>query len=118
MRQALAPSAVGVDIGAGMSAVRPSLTAADLPDDLGGLRRAIEKAIPVGFAMHEEPVKPARVPGLDQSGWRFFWDGFDDLTAQVSKLRDRAGRQLGTLGGGNHFVEVCLEQGGPDESRV
>ena len=53
MRQALAPAAVGVDIGCGMSAVRTNLTDADLPDDLGPLRRAIESAIPVGFNAHD-----------------------------------------------------------------
>jgi tRNA-splicing ligase RtcB len=118
MRQALAPSAVGVDIGCGMSAVRTSLTGPDLPDDLGRLRRAIEDAIPVGFSMHDEPVDPRRVRGLDQRGWSAFWAGFADLRAPVSQLENRAARQLGTLGGGNHFVEVCLEVGGPDAGRV
>jgi len=118
MRQALAPSAVGVDIGCGMSAVRTSLTESDLPDDLSRLRRAIENAIPVGFNMHAEPVDPRRVHGLDQPGWSTFWSGFADLTAPVSQLEDRAARQLGTLGGGNHFIEVCLEVGGPDAGRV
>jgi tRNA-splicing ligase RtcB len=112
MRQALAPSAVGVDIGCGMSAVRTSLSAADLPDDLGRLRRAIEDAIPVGFSMHDEPVTPKRVRGLDQRGWDTFWDGFDELTAGVGQLANRASRQLGTLGGGNHFIEVCLDTDG------
>ena len=111
MRQALAPSAVGVDIGCGMSAVRTSLTEADLPDDLGALRRAIERAIPVGFGMHDEPVDPRRVRGLDQRGWTAFWSDFDRLTANVSTLEKRAARQLGTLGGGNHFLEVCVEVG-------
>ncbi|GAA1792983.1 RtcB family protein [Luedemannella flava] len=109
MRQALAPSAVGVDIGCGMSAVRTSLRAEDLPDDLGKLRRAVEDAIPVGFGMHDEAVNPKRVPGLDQRGWKTFWDGFDNLTANVGQLSNRASRQLGTLGGGNHFIEVCLD---------
>ncbi|HZN77381.1 MAG TPA: RtcB family protein [Micromonosporaceae bacterium] len=118
MRQALAPAAVGVDIGCGMSAVRTSLTEADLPDDLGRLRRAIEDAIPVGFNGHDEPVDPRRVRGLDSRGWDAFWTGFGDLTADVSSLEGRAQRQLGTLGGGNHFIEVCLEQGGDDAGRV
>src|SRR3954462_4467189 len=55
MRDAVSPAAVGVDIGCGMSAVRASLPAADLPDDLGGLRRAIEDTIPVGFRSHDNP---------------------------------------------------------------
>ena len=118
MRQALAPSAVGVDIGCGMSAVRTSLTDADLPDDLGRLRRAIEEAIPVGFTMHDTTVNPRRVRGLDQSGWVAFWAGFGQLTAAVGQLESRAQRQMGTLGGGNHFVEVCIEQGGSEAGRV
>ncbi|MEV4201949.1 RtcB family protein [Micromonospora globbae] len=118
MRQAVSPAAVGVDIGCGMSAVRTSLTAADLPDDLAGLRSAIEAAIPVGFAQRDEPVDPRRVRGLEQGGWADFWARFADLHRGVAQLEVRAQRQLGTLGGGNHFIEVCLEQGGADSGRV
>ncbi|WP_328853087.1 RtcB family protein [Micromonospora globbae] len=118
MRQAVSPAAVGVDIGCGMSAVRTSLTAADLPDDLAGLRSAIEAAIPVGFAQRDEPVDPRRVRGLEQGGWAGFWARFADLHRGVAQLEVRAQRQLGTLGGGNHFIEVCLEQGGADSGRV
>jgi tRNA-splicing ligase RtcB (3'-phosphate/5'-hydroxy nucleic acid ligase) len=116
MRDAVSPAAVGVDIGCGMSAVRTSLTADDLPADLGLLRRRIESAVPVGFAMHKTPVNPARVPGLGR--WEQFWRAFDDLHAGVRGLRDRARAQLGSLGGGNHFIEVCLAQGGHDAGRV
>ncbi|MET8086023.1 RtcB family protein [Micromonospora sp. NPDC005237] len=118
MRQAVSPAAVGVDIGCGMSAVRTSLTAADLPDDLAGLRSAIEATIPVGFAQRQEAVNPRRVRGLEQAGWDDFWSRFASLDRRVAQLETRAQRQLGTLGGGNHFIEVCLEQGGADEGRV
>ncbi|WP_433493312.1 RtcB family protein [Micromonospora sp. CA-248089] len=118
MRQAVSPAAVGVDIGCGMSAVRTSLTAADLPDDLAPLRSAIEAAIPVGFAMRDDAVDPRRVRGLEQAGWDDFWRRFGTLDRKVAQLETRAQRQLGTLGGGNHFIEVCLEQGGPDDGRV
>ena len=64
LRDAVSPAAVGVDIGCGMSAVRTSLTASDLPDDLSPLRRRIEAAVPVGFDMHRNPVNPARVLGV------------------------------------------------------
>ncbi|NIH79172.1 RtcB family protein [Amycolatopsis viridis] len=116
MRDAVSPAAVGVDIGCGMSAVRTSLTAGDLPDDLGRLRRRIEDAVPVGFALHQTPVDPARVPGT--RGWNEFWSAFGHLHEGVQNLRDRARAQIGSLGGGNHFIEVCLEQGGPDAGRV
>ncbi|MDO5628670.1 MAG: RtcB family protein [Mobilicoccus sp.] len=112
MRGAVAPSAVGVDIGCGMAAVPTSLTANDLPDDLGPLRSAIEAAIPVGFHSHDgsadlsaEPELQARVD--DHLG------RFDELRAP--KIADRASRavaQCGTLGGGNHFVEVTLDADG------
>ncbi|ADU10481.1 MULTISPECIES: RtcB family protein [Micromonospora] len=118
MRQAVSPAAVGVDIGCGMSAVRTSLTAADLPDDLAPLRSAIEAAIPVGFAMRDDAVDPRRVRGLEQAGWDEFWRRFGTLDRKVAQLQTRAQRQLGTLGGGNHFIEVCLEQGGADDGRV
>lgn len=118
MRQALAPAAVGVDIGCGMSAVRTSLYDADLPDDLGPLRSAIEAAIPVGFRARDTMVDPHRVPGLDAKGWVGFWSRFAQLRADVGKLERRAATQLGTLGGGNHFIEVCLQVGGPDAGRV
>ena len=114
MRDAVSPSAVGVDIGCGMSAVRTSLTADDLPDDLSRLRRRIESAVPVGFRMHDEPVDTRGVDG----GWDRFWDGFSSLHSDVQNRRGRARSQMGSLGGGNHFIEVCLEQGGPDAGRV
>jgi tRNA-splicing ligase RtcB (3'-phosphate/5'-hydroxy nucleic acid ligase) len=118
MRQALAPAAVGVDIGCGMSAVRTNLRDRDLPDDLGALRRAIESAVPVGFAAHDEAVNPHRVHGLPTAGWDAFWAGFRHLHADVAALETRAGRQLGTLGGGNHFIEVCVEHDGSGDGWV
>ncbi|MFE7874109.1 RtcB family protein [Micromonospora humida] len=118
MRQAVSPAAVGVDIGCGMSAVRTSLTAADLPDDLAPLRSAIEAVVPVGFAKRDDPVDPRRVRGLEQRGWDDFWARFATLDRRVAQLESRARHQLGTLGGGNHFIEVCVEQDGPDAGQV
>lgn len=109
MRDAVSPAAVGVDIGCGMTAVRTGLTAERLPDDLGSLRSALEAAVPVGFHAHDEPVDPERVPGLGSTGWDRFWDGFDGLASAVHPRNERARRQMGTLGGGNHFLEVCLD---------
>ncbi|MET0133874.1 MAG: RtcB family protein [Kibdelosporangium sp.] len=108
MRDAVSPAAVGVDIGCGMAAVRTSLRAQDLPDDLGQLRSAIEKAVPVGFGMHRASAFDAR----DASDWDAFWRGFDSLAEGAKPQMDRALHQMGTLGGGNHFIEVCLDTGG------
>jgi tRNA-splicing ligase RtcB len=107
MRDAVSPSAVGVDIGCGMAAVRTSLTASDLPDDLGALRGSVEAAIPVGFTMHDRVSKDVdRLP---------LWRQFERLTPAVHARLSRAQRQLGTLGGGNHFLELCLDDGTPDD---
>ncbi|GAA2060152.1 RtcB family protein [Streptomyces cheonanensis] len=109
MRGAVCPAAVGVDIGCGMTAVRTSLTASDLPGDLSRLRSRIEETIPVGFRTHKDPVDPARVYGLKGAGWDDFWSGFGGIAEQVRFRRGRAGLQMGTLGGGNHFIEVCVD---------
>jgi tRNA-splicing ligase RtcB len=112
MRDAVSPAAVGVDIGCGMTAVRTDLTAERLPDDLRRLRSALEAVIPVGYHAHDEPVDPAAVPALREADWPGFWAGFDALADAVHPRRERALRQMGTLGGGNHFLEVCLDDGG------
>jgi tRNA-splicing ligase RtcB len=109
MRGAVCPAAVGVDIGCGMTAVRTSLTAADLPDDLGNLRHRIERAIPVGRGAHPDPVDPAKLPGFDSAKWKAFWREFDALAPAVHARRGRAMSQMGTLGSGNHFIELCLD---------
>ncbi|CAL9458696.1 RNA-splicing ligase RtcB [Streptomyces sp. enrichment culture] len=112
MRGAVCPAAVGVDIGCGMSAVRTSLTANDLPGDLSRLRSRIEQAIPVGRGMHDEPVDPGRLHGTATSGWDDFWRRFGSVAEAVRFREERAVRQMGTLGSGNHFVEVCLDTEG------
>ncbi|WP_052850954.1 RtcB family protein [Streptomyces avicenniae] len=109
MEGAVCPAAVGVDIGCGMSAVRTSLTEEDLPDDLSRLRSRIEETIPVGWGMHDDPVNPARLHGFPTSGWDDFWARFDGVADAVSFRRERAGRQMGSLGSGNHFIEVCTD---------
>src|SRR5207248_5074937 len=99
MKNAIAPAAVGFDIGCGVAAMRSSLTANDLPDSLHGLRSEIERAIPVGFEQHKHPVQSD--PQL--------WADFQELTPAVRDLESKARHQLGTLGGGNHFLELCLD---------
>ncbi|MEU9183892.1 RtcB family protein [Streptomyces sp. NPDC048484] len=112
MRGAVCPAAVGVDIGCGMSAVRTSLTANDLPGDLSRLRSKVEQAIPVGRGMHDSPVEPGRLHGLATGGWDDFWGRFDGVAESVKFRQERATKQMGTLGSGNHFVEVCLSEDG------
>ncbi|APY87014.1 RtcB family protein [Streptomyces alfalfae] len=112
MRGAVCPAAVGVDIGCGMSAVKTSLTANDLPGDLSRLRSKIEQAIPVGRAMHDDPVAPGRIHGMATSGWDDFWGRFDGVAQAVRFRHERAVKQMGTLGGGNHFIEFCLDEAG------
>ncbi|MBC2877297.1 MULTISPECIES: RtcB family protein [Streptomyces] len=109
MRGAVCPAAVGVDIGCGMSAVKTSLTANDLPGDLSHLRSRIERAIPVGFAMHDEAVDPRRLHGFPTASWDDFWRRFDGIAEAVKFRRDRALKQMGSLGSGNHFWELCLD---------
>ncbi|MFI8536784.1 RtcB family protein [Streptomyces aquilus] len=112
MRGAVCPAAVGVDIGCGMSAVKTSLTANDLPGDLSRLRSKIEQAIPVGRGMHDDPVDPGRFHALPTAGWDDFWGRFDGVAEAVKFREERAGKQMGTLGSGNHFVEVCTDTTG------
>ncbi|MFC8345807.1 RtcB family protein [Streptomyces sp. NPDC057280] len=112
MQGAVCPAAVGVDIGCGMSAVKTSLTANDLPGDLSRLRSKIEQAIPVGRGMHDDPVDPGRFHALPTAGWDDFWGRFDGVADAVKFREERATKQMGTLGSGNHFVEVCTDTTG------
>ncbi|MBT2384414.1 RtcB family protein [Streptomyces sp. ISL-11] len=112
MRGAVCPAAVGVDIGCGMSAVRTSLTANDLPGDLSRLRSKIEQAIPVGRGMHDDAVDPGRLHGVATAGWDDFWRRFDGVAEAVKFRQGRATKQMGTLGSGNHFIEFCLDETG------
>ncbi|MCL2490927.1 MAG: RtcB family protein [Propionibacteriaceae bacterium] len=113
MRDAVAPNAVGVDIGCGMIAVRSSLTVEDLPDDLHPLRLAIEAAVPLGVQGYD-----GRAPAL--KGNQVLTKQFDGLFRRFGDLRadkidNRHGRamaQCGSLGGGNHFIEVCAGSDG------
>lgn len=106
MKDAIAPAAVGVDIGCGMGAVKfPMLKASDLPDSLKPIRESIEAAVPVGFASHDEPV----IDKTD-SAQRWLWENFSSLDRLAQDLKGKALRQCGTLGGGNHFIELCLDE--------
>ncbi|MEJ2609896.1 MAG: RtcB family protein [Candidatus Thiodiazotropha sp.] len=107
---AIIPAAVGVDIGCGMNAIRLSIKANDLPDNLRAVRLAIEEAIPVGFNMHKSDR--AR-----QSTIRALSGGLDRIINKHKKIYSLQKRpyqtwirQIGTLGGGNHFIELCLDE--------
>ena len=108
MRGAVAPAAVGVDIGCGMSAVETSLRASELPDDLGKLRARIEQAIPVGKNAHASAAWEGTTPELEAEG-RSMMEGFAALTVRAHGLGGKVVGQVGSLGGGNHFIEVCLD---------
>ncbi|MZD05624.1 RtcB family protein [Streptomyces sp. SID5785] len=112
MEGAVCPAAVGVDIGCGMSAVKTSLTANDLPGDLSRLRSKIEQAIPVGRGMHDDPVDPTRGHGFATAPWDDLWDGFEGVADAVKFREERARKQMGTLGSGNHYVELCVDMSG------
>jgi tRNA-splicing ligase RtcB len=109
MRGAVAPATVGVDIGCGMAAVRTNLRAENLPDDLKHLRLAIEDAIPVGKRGHETPAWRSAPASLRDAGQAML-DGVDALATRVHA--GTVSGQIGTLGGGNHFIEVCLDTAG------
>jgi tRNA-splicing ligase RtcB len=110
-RRAIIPAAVGVDIGCGMCAVRTSLAARDLPDKLSRLRGAIEAAVPVGFDQHPEEAAPGRRELGDLAPrLRAIRGRHPRLEKMVKDLSSTWRRQLGTLGGGNHFIEICLDE--------
>lgn len=114
MRNAVSPAAVGVDIGCGMQAVRTSLRTADLPDDLRALRLAVEEAIPVGFSAHKSmpDVRRLKLNHGQYAGWDRFWKRFAALHDDVQDREKRAKQQMGSLGGGNHFIELTSDDDG------
>lgn len=109
MRGAVSPAAVGVDIGCGVAALRTDLVEEDL-EDLGALRSAIEAVVPVGFHEHPEPLSASKLAALSaRDGLDRFWEGFEALPKEVQSRETKARRQLGTMGGGNHFAELCVD---------
>ena len=111
---AIIPAAVGVDIGCGMMAVETSVTASQLPDNLKALRTAIESAVPHGRtsnggrgdrgAWHKMPV------GVEKA-WKTLSAQYQTITDKHRKIgQGNDANHLGTLGTGNHFIEVCLDE--------
>jgi tRNA-splicing ligase RtcB (3'-phosphate/5'-hydroxy nucleic acid ligase) len=109
-RGAIIPAAVGVDIGCGMAAVRTTLRAKDLPDSLAQIRSSIERAVPVGNGRGgEHRTLPDSIGSrIAQSG---LVERMDVIKQKHRRIRtDKLDCQIGTLGGGNHFIELCLDE--------
>ena len=99
---AILPACVGVDLGCGMAAIRTGHTASQLPDDLTSALDAISAAVPAGFSGHAEATAEAR-------SW-LKANPLPDKNAAPDKAKQKMGPQLGSLGGGNHFIEVSLDE--------
>jgi tRNA-splicing ligase RtcB (3'-phosphate/5'-hydroxy nucleic acid ligase) len=117
--KAIIPAAVGVDIGCGMIACKTSLIASDLPDSLAPLRSEIEKAVPHGMTpkqfrrggSNRDKGAWEQPPDEADQAWAQLVDEFELICEQHPRLRNTNNhRHIGTLGGGNHFIEICLDQ--------
>jgi len=113
-RGAIIPAAVGVDIGCGMIALRTTLSAGDLPDNLHGIRTAIERAVPHGFTLRRHGRDRGAWHDTPQSVdamWQALLPGFERITEKHPRLKKTNNhKHLGTLGSGNHFIEMCLDE--------
>jgi len=113
---AVMPSAVGVDIGCGMMAVRTTLRASDLPEDRKALRDAIERAVPHGRTNNGgrgDKGAWGNAPAAVSEAWARLQPGYQAIVARYPKIdRGATIEHLGTLGTGNHFVEICVDEAG------
>lgn len=112
---AVIPAAVGVDIGCGMMAVRTALSASDLPDNLAAIRNAIERAVPHGRSTHARGGRDkgawANIPEDVLTAWAPLSAQFEVLKEKHRVLKSTNNiNHLGTLGTGNHFIEMCLDE--------
>jgi tRNA-splicing ligase RtcB len=110
---AIIPAAVGVDIGCGMMAVQTTLTASDLPESLGSLRSEIERAVPHGFESTRGRSRRGSwevAPASVVTGWGGLAERLTRIQEKYPRLKPKSPqKQLGTLGAGNHFIEICLD---------
>jgi tRNA-splicing ligase RtcB (3'-phosphate/5'-hydroxy nucleic acid ligase) len=110
-RQAIIPAAVGVDIGCGMMAVRTSLTSHQVSESAQDLFESISKAVPHGGERGKETGNWSDAPTIVADTWKRISPKYRELIGKHGKVSSRnAATQLGTLGGGNHFIEVCIDQ--------
>ncbi len=111
---AIIPAVTGVDLGCGMMAVQTTLTANDLPDNLRKIRKAIEQAIPHGRTDHggrRDKGGWGEIPKRQKGVWAQLEIGYKEICEKFPKLdRGNTVNHLGTLGTGNHFIEVCLDE--------
>ncbi|MEQ1273349.1 RtcB family protein [Acinetobacter ursingii] len=109
-KHAIIPAAVGVDIGCGMNAIRLNLKSSQLPDNLSSLRHAIERKVPVGFDLHKQvKAKASTLTPLDKRLQPII-SKHPGLVRMLRKFDMTWQKQLGTLGDGNHFIELCLDE--------
>lgn len=109
-KHAIIPAAVGVDIGCGMNAIRLNLKADQLPDNLAPIRHAIERKVPVGFELHKQvKAKASSIIPLEKRLQPII-KKHPGLVRMLRKFDATWQKQLGTLGGGNHFIELCLDE--------
>jgi tRNA-splicing ligase RtcB len=106
-QDAIIPAAVGVDIGCGMAALRTNIPADRLPDDLKPIRFRMERLVPVGAGSHREIPRHAERRWYGNLKTRF--ERIQDKHAAL-QVKNSPAEQIGTLGGGNHFEELCLDQ--------
>jgi len=111
---AIVPAAVGVDIGCGMMAVQTTLGANDLPGNLKSVRDAIERAVPHGRTANRSGRDKGAwhdVPARSADAWHDLEPGFARITSKHGAIKNaNTAVHLGTLGTGNHFIEVCLDE--------
>lgn len=106
---AIIPAAIGVDIGCGVCAVKTNISAAQLPDNLDALHTALTQAIPAGMGRGHEKRQRGTIVDVMRQGWAEK-SAQPQMVLDSNTLWNKTVKQFGSLGGGNHFVEVCLDE--------
>ena len=109
--KAIIPAAVGVDIGCGMMAAKTNITAKDLPDNLSAIRNNIERIIPLGpgrYHHKEYSLSKTKNQFISQREVDQFLK--NDPNEMFDITTEKWREQMGSLGGGNHFIEICIDE--------